>query len=66
MRKRIPANREKRTVTRFLFTPLTLYRPDGETKERRWMETATYIEQFHYDSMDCCTPVGWFPKQWVD
>lgn len=61
MRWNIPVYGERRTVTKFLWFPLEI------NKEVRWLEKATYIEEYdrfylggEYYYMD------WNPIKWVD
>jgi hypothetical protein len=59
-KQRLPKPGSKRTVTKFLWGPRTLStspRPYVE-KETRWLERATWLEEFYYGI--------WKPVCWMD
>ena len=60
MRWNIPVCGERRTVTKFLWFPLKI------NKEVRWLEKATYVEE--YGSFYFCGGyyMDWNPIKWVN
>jgi hypothetical protein len=59
-RNNSPKVGETRQITKFLWFPLAI---DGET---RWLETATYTEEYIkiYDSNEGYTDTFWRPSYW--
>ncbi len=69
MRKTIkarPPTGTQRTKKRFLWWPKTLPRTDGAKKERRWLETAEWIQEFVYERTDYRGYYYWSDIDWVD
>jgi hypothetical protein len=50
-----------RTRTAFLWLPMTIYDPRREIHELRWLEAATWEEQFHEYEM----ARYWHPTRWL-
>ena len=58
-------------MTKFLWWPVTAIGPDkegGKLIETRWMERATYIEEYYNDGLSSTgnVPSFWHAKRFVD
>lgn len=61
MKKRFPRNMEERTVTKFLFFPMTLRVGNDGPYEKRWLETSSWTEVYIENPLI----QGWRKIHWI-